>query len=185
MHVTCKVNALIFVPTIWKQGKKDTFNIEVIIINHYFIGTTNLHQAKSPTFFWKSQIAEMYCFHPLFLLPSSTQFAVNVIISGDHFNGLVQERRNSSALALELHLSCTNPSILLRIYTRNFKPMEVLFLHLTKCDKVTAKSFCKCNKCTDMCKILWWSDGQKMEYKQFLCPLDLNCKWKFVSDIDP
>ena len=26
-------------------------------------------------------------------------------------NGLVQERRNSSALAMELRLSCTNPSI--------------------------------------------------------------------------
>ena len=29
----------------------------------------------------------------------------------DHFNGLVQERGNSSALALELRLSCINPSI--------------------------------------------------------------------------
>ena len=29
----------------------------------------------------------------------------------DHFNGLVQERSNSSALALELRLSCINPSI--------------------------------------------------------------------------
>ena len=28
-----------------------------------------------------------------------------------HFDGLVQKRRNSSALAMELHLSCTNPSI--------------------------------------------------------------------------
>ena len=28
-----------------------------------------------------------------------------------HINGLVQERRNSIANALELHLSCTNPSI--------------------------------------------------------------------------
>ena len=28
-----------------------------------------------------------------------------------HFDGLVQERRNSRALALELRLSCTNPSI--------------------------------------------------------------------------
>ena len=28
-----------------------------------------------------------------------------------YFSGLVQERRNSSALAMELHLSCTNPSI--------------------------------------------------------------------------
>ena len=28
-----------------------------------------------------------------------------------HFNGLVQERSNSSALAMELYLSCKNPSI--------------------------------------------------------------------------
>ena len=28
-----------------------------------------------------------------------------------HINGLVQERRNSSALAMELRLSYTNPSI--------------------------------------------------------------------------
>ena len=28
----------------------------------------------------------------------------------DQFDGLVQERRNYSALAMELHLSCTNPS---------------------------------------------------------------------------
>ena len=28
-----------------------------------------------------------------------------------HLDGLVQERRNSSALAVELCLSCTNPSI--------------------------------------------------------------------------
>ena len=28
-----------------------------------------------------------------------------------HFHGLVQERRNSIANALELHLSCINPSI--------------------------------------------------------------------------
>ena len=29
----------------------------------------------------------------------------------DHIDGLVQERRNSSALTMELRLSCTNPSI--------------------------------------------------------------------------
>ena len=28
-----------------------------------------------------------------------------------YIDGLVQERRNSSALAMELHLSCTDPSI--------------------------------------------------------------------------
>ena len=31
--------------------------------------------------------------------------------SGHHIDGLVQERRNSSANTLELRLSCTNPSI--------------------------------------------------------------------------
>ena len=29
----------------------------------------------------------------------------------NHIDGLVQERCNSSALAMELHLLCTNPSI--------------------------------------------------------------------------
>ena len=32
-----------------------------------------------------------------------------------HIYGLVQERRNTTAIALELHLSCTNPSIWSRI----------------------------------------------------------------------
>ena len=43
----------------------------------------------------------------------------------DHIDGLMQERRNSSALAMELHLSCTNPSI----YAR-FQPMHLLWEHL-------------------------------------------------------
>ena len=30
---------------------------------------------------------------------------------GEHMNGLVHEKHNSSVLAIELHLSCTNPSI--------------------------------------------------------------------------
>ena len=29
----------------------------------------------------------------------------------DHIDGLVQERRNSNALAMELRISCDNPSI--------------------------------------------------------------------------
>ena len=33
------------------------------------------------------------------------------MIWSDYFDGLVQERRNSSALAMALRLSCTNPSI--------------------------------------------------------------------------
>ena len=33
------------------------------------------------------------------------------MVLNHHIDGLVQERRNSSALAMELRLSCTNPSI--------------------------------------------------------------------------
>ena len=36
---------------------------------------------------------------------------VRVIHQSEHCNGLMQERRNSIANALELRLSCTNPSI--------------------------------------------------------------------------
>ena len=35
--------------------------------------------------------------------------------SGEHFDELVQERRNSNALAMELRLSCTNPTIWLLV----------------------------------------------------------------------
>ena len=37
----------------------------------------------------------------------------NIVVKQVHIDGLVQERRNSSALAQELSLSCINPSILL------------------------------------------------------------------------
>ena len=37
-----------------------------------------------------------------------------------NIDGLVQERHNSSALAMELCLSCTNPSILHVIYQSSF-----------------------------------------------------------------
>ena len=34
-------------------------------------------------------------------------------------DGLVQERRNPSALAMDLRLSCTNPSIRTAVYIRD------------------------------------------------------------------
>ena len=39
----------------------------------------------------------------------------------DDIDGLVQKRRNSNALAMELSLSCTNPSICNKIKTILFK----------------------------------------------------------------
>ena len=41
-------------------------------------------------------------------MPARRKIEKKNVIS-EHINGLVQERRNSSALAMELHLSCTNP----------------------------------------------------------------------------
>ena len=38
-------------------------------------------------------------------------------VCGNHLDGLVQERRNSSALAVELRLSCINPSICVSVVT--------------------------------------------------------------------
>ena len=35
----------------------------------------------------------------------------SAVVVTEHIDGLVQERRNSSALAMELRLSCTNPSL--------------------------------------------------------------------------
>ena len=37
-----------------------------------------------------------------------------------NIDGLVQKRRKSSALAMKLHISCTNPSIWYNIYMVNF-----------------------------------------------------------------
>ena len=45
-----------------------------------------------------------------------------------YFDGLVQERRNTSALALELRLSCANPSIWSRMYSRkSCLPLVAIF----------------------------------------------------------
>ena len=41
-----------------------------------------------------------------------------------HIDGLVQERRNSSALAMELLLSCTNPLIRFNLTKYNELPLE-------------------------------------------------------------
>ena len=54
-----------------------------------------------------------------------------------HIDGLVQERRNSSALAMELRLACTNPSIYcfaicyaLQFYTKQLEyKLRVFSMH--------------------------------------------------------
>ena len=57
---------------------------------------------------------EMWNFDCLFIYSLNKLFNANGIVGdfGYHdIDGLVQERRNSSALAMELRLSCTNPVI--------------------------------------------------------------------------
>ena len=46
-------------------------------------------------------------FHCIKLVTHSSEISLNYDY---HIDGLVQERRNSSALAMELRLSCINPS---------------------------------------------------------------------------
>ena len=59
-----------------------------------------------------------------------------------YFDGLVEERPNSRVLALELHLSCTNPSI--------YCGLKVILLHI----KIKTK-WCVCNnKLAQTCLIL-------------------------------
>ena len=47
------------------------------------------------------------------LTPKAQEYSVSSSIRrvNLHIDGLVQEKRNSSALAMELRLPCTNPSI--------------------------------------------------------------------------
>ena len=66
-----------------------------------------------------------------------------------NIDGLVQERRNSSALAMELHLSCTKPIDMYNILNAKSlipKSIEIIFLRLQhhpelfhKRDSVTAR----------------------------------------------
>ena len=65
----------------------------------------------------------MYWINPLswYIKSSTTKLCI-------HIDGLVQERHNSSALAMELHLSCTNPSILNQALPVIKIPTQSLFL---------------------------------------------------------
>ena len=48
---------------------------------------------------------------PAVMSLSTRELSTHTYIYNHNVDGLVQERRNSSALALELRLSCTNPSM--------------------------------------------------------------------------
>ena len=53
-----------------------------------------------------------------------------------NFDGLVQERRNSSALAMELRLSCTNLSIYTPTKTRWWLRIVAVCLDIVGCEVV-------------------------------------------------
>ena len=58
---------------------------------------------------WGSCIVLFSC--SLYVDPGKAGCCFHCYCAGYDIDGLVQERCNSSALAMELHLSCTNPSI--------------------------------------------------------------------------
>ena len=47
----------------------------------------------------------------VFIVGPEITYATRIKIEYDYVDGLVQGRRNASALAMELRLSCTNPSM--------------------------------------------------------------------------
>ena len=70
-----------------------------------------------------------------------SDFLTLVMLMSLHFNGLVQERRNSSALAMELRISCANPSICESI---DFKFASDYLAKLALCSHKPINDFQKC-----------------------------------------
>ena len=62
-------------------------------------------------------------------------------INTRYFDGLVQERRNSIANALEIRLSCTNPSILSKSSTSGISS-KVWFMHPPRSPWITCPFIC-------------------------------------------
>ena len=73
---------------------------------HFFHIFKSFHIKQGKTECWIT--SEIYTTFPQLLSDSNWG---RVIWIRYHFDGLVQERRNSSALAMELRLSCTIPSV--------------------------------------------------------------------------
>ena len=62
---------------------------------------------------WRPNTFPLQCWLLLFFFfkkPSSKNYTDGIYLTHKHIGGLVQERRNFSALAIELRLSCSNPS---------------------------------------------------------------------------
>ena len=84
------------------------FNLNIIVVCKCLgpSGLQTITWTNADLFLWSSGNRLVpSCVVEVYILP------VLVIWLWNHFDGLVEERRNSSALAVELRLSCTNPSI--------------------------------------------------------------------------
>ena len=71
-------------------------------------GGTYIHEIE---FEIKKFLLKIYAFDSVITLENGSHFVQAWRHVKNDIDGLVQERRNSSALAMELHLSCINPSI--------------------------------------------------------------------------
>ena len=111
------------------------YSIQICEISHQTFGPSHRKCPTCPMFFAYTEIISEVLWHS-----PAANFTGNAqdIYSWYYIDGLVQERRNSSALAMELHLSCIKPSTCsLKFTTGNskFQPYllgtnELIYLHL-------------------------------------------------------
>ena len=85
-----------FWTNIYHLSKPITYSSKVTRYQYYIFIYSIVHEDQAMTFYWH------------WWRTRSTHFTLNPL--SFQIDGLVQERRNSSALAMELRLSCTNPS---------------------------------------------------------------------------
>ena len=110
--------SLQFVP----KGPIDNVPALVQIMAWHRIGDKPLSE---PMMSWDADAYKQYytiLFYQCYFLQNSHYTHPIAQRWGEDVNGLVQERRNSSALAMELRLSCTNPS--------NYGMSSVSVMHL-------------------------------------------------------
>ena len=76
-------------------------------------------------------IKRLYFYYTAYLMKYAHACILRCFVSDIHnsFDGLMQERRNSSALAMELRLSCTNTSVWWLFFADSMWIRGIYFAH--------------------------------------------------------
>ena len=95
-----------------KIDGKNYYNLGLESEHVYFLKSTAKHEMTSDQWVRAREMEILLLMHWDHMVTMiRTSMKLCSIIWSLHIDGLVQERRNSSALAMELRLSCTNPLI--------------------------------------------------------------------------